>query len=295
MQKILLIGKTGQLGSEIIKDAKSFNFEVVGFSRNQLNINDESQVQAKIEQIKPDIIINTAACQVMLQCETDPCQAFQTNFLAVKNLAEQCRKNKIILVTISTDYVFAGRQNRPNEEADQTEPLQIYGLSKLAGEYAALALYSEGVYIIRTCGIYGGLFGSPDKGNFVLNMLKEADSKDLIEVSSDQIVSPTYAGDLSQAILKLLEIKAEPGVYHLVNEGFCSWHEFTQEIFKLANIKKELRGVDRGGYSGNAKRPRFSVLKNVKAKALGVSLPSWQTSLKTYINFLNNKKYESKI
>lgn len=286
---ILIIGKNGQLAQALLSRANSFDFDrVVAFNREELNVLDEVKLKEILTDIKPDIVINTSTMQVMSQCENDPYSAFKINFLAVKSLASLCKENKAILVTFSSDYVFSGRYNKLNEENDQTEPLQIYGLSKLAGEYAALTVYPEGTYVIRTCGLYGGLLGSPDKGNFVLNIIKEADSKDLIEVSSDQVVSPTYAGDLSEAILKLLEIKAEPGVYHLVNDGFCSWYEFTQEIFKLVNIKKELRGVNRGGFSGSSNRPRFSALKNVKAEALGVLLPTWQEGLKKYIEFLKS-------
>jgi len=286
---ILIIGKNGQLAQALLSQASSFDFnKIVAFNREELNVLDEVKLKEVLADIKPDIVVNTSTMQVMSQCENDPYGAFKINFLAVKNLANLCKENKAILVTFSSDYVFSGRQDRLNEEIDKTEPLQMYGLSKLAGEYAVLTVYPEGTYVIRTCGLYGGLFGSPDKGNFVLNMIKEAQAKDLIEVSSDQIVSPTFADDLSKAVLKLLDLKAEPGIYHLINEGSCSWYEFTQEIFKLANIKKELRGVDRGGFSGNSNRPKFSALKNVKAKALGVSLPTWQQGLKTYIDFLKD-------
>jgi len=163
----------------------------------------------------------------------------------------------------------------------------MYGLSKLAGEYAALNLYSEGTFLIRTCGLFGGKIGSPEKkGNFVLNIMKEARDEEIIEVSSEQIISPTYAGDLSKATLKLLKKEAAPGIYHLVNEGFCSWADFTKEIFKLAGIKTEVVPVDRGGESGGVRRPKFSVLENKKAKALGIELPSWQEGLKSYFEFL---------
>ena len=213
----------------------------------------------------------------------------EVNFLAVQNLANLCKKNNITFVTYSTDYVFDGEKGGAYIETDMPHPLQVYGFSKLAGEYAALSIYPSGSLVIRTCGVYGGKEGSRQKGgNFVLNILKEAQNKEIVEVSSEQIVSPTYVGDLGRATLKLLGRKATLGIYHLVNEGCCSWYEFTKEIFQLAEITTMLVPVDRSGVSGAMKRPRFSVLKNTRAKALGVELPSWKEGLSSYFNFLNS-------
>ena len=175
----------------------------------------------------------------------------------------------------------------PYNEDDIPNPLQIYGLSKLAGEYAAINVFPEKTVVIRTCGVYGGKTGSPEKGgNFVLNIIKEAQNKETIEISVEQIVTPTYAGDLSKATLKLLKSKAYPGTYHLVNEGYCSWYEFAKEIFRLNKINKELKPVDRGGTDGKIKRPKFSALNNTKAKELGIELPAWQEGLKSYFDLL---------
>ncbi|OGZ62621.1 MAG: dTDP-4-dehydrorhamnose reductase [Candidatus Staskawiczbacteria bacterium RIFCSPHIGHO2_01_FULL_34_27] len=288
MKKVLLIGKTGQLGSEIMKDAFSFGFEIVGFEQEELDVTDHLQVKEKIEKIKPDIVINTSAYQIIPMCEKNPLLAMAVNFIAAQNLARICQENNTIFVTYSSDYVFDGTKGVPNEEDDAPNPLQMYGMSKLAGEYAALHIHSGGAFVIRTCGLYGGKKGSPEKGNFVLNIIKEAEGKEVIEVSCEQIVSPTYAGDLSRATLKLLTSKAKPGIYHLVNEGMCNWYEFTKEIFKLAGVKKELKPVDRSGFDGSVKRPKFSALKNTKARDLGITLPSWQEGLKSYFNFLDN-------
>lgn len=286
--KILIIGKNGQLAQALLSQARLFDFtDISAFDRTELDVLDLGKLTHTISTLKPDIVINTSALQVMLQCESNPSEAFHINFLAVRNLAALCKAQQSLLVTFSTDYVFAGADNKLNSETDPTKPLQIYGLSKLAGEYAALYHYPEGVYVIRTCGLYGGLAGSPAKGNFVLNILLESEEdKPLIEVSSEQVVSPTYAPDLATAVFALLRSGAQRGLYHLVNEGSCSWYEFTREIFNLAGVTKELRPINRGGHSGNANRPAFSALANTKAKALGITLPSWQDGLKAYIEFL---------
>ncbi len=295
MEKILLIGKTGQLGSEIMKDVSSFGFEITGLEKEELDVTNESQVKEKIEKIKPDILINTSAYHIVSKCEENPLAAMAVNFIAVRDLAKICKKKNIIFITYSTDYVFDGEKGTPYEEGDLPNPLQMYGLSKLAGEYAALDLYPQGTFVIRTCGLFGGKKGSPEKGgNFVLNIIKEAQDKEIVEVSCEQIISPTYAGDLSKATLKLLNSKAEPGIYHFVNEGHCSWGEFTQEIFTLAKINTKVKLIDRGGLSGGLKRPKFSALKNTKAKAKNIELPSWQEGLKSYFSFLNHCENESK-
>ncbi len=290
MTKILLIGKTGQLGSALIKNASFFNFELISFDRNELDVTNESQVKEKLENVRPDVLVNASAYHVVPKCEENPLEAMAVNFVAVGRMAKFCKKQGIKFITYSTDYVFDGEKNQPYEENDKPNPLQIYGISKLAGEYAALNFYPEGAYVIRTCGLYGGEKGSPEKGgNFVLNILKEVKDKDVIEVSLEQFATPTYAEDLSKATLKLLNSEARPGIYHLVNEGYCSWYEFAQEIFNLAKINKKINPVDRKGMSGEMRRPKFSVLKNTKARALGIELPSWQEGLKSYFNFLNSK------
>jgi len=295
MKKILLIGKSGQLGSQIVKDAASFNFDVASFGREVLDVTNETQIKQTVYAVKPDILINTSAYHVVPKCEENPAMAMAVNFMAVRNLARICKQENIVFVTYSTDYVFDGEKDAAYEEDDQPNPLQIYGLSKLAGEDAALSVYPTGSLVIRTCGVYGGEKGSPDRnGNFVLNIIKEAQGRANIEVSCEQIVIPTYAGDLSHATLKLLKQNVMPGRYHLVNEGHCSWSEFAVEIFKRAGVDAEVMPVDRGCMSGKMKRPRFSVLKNTKAKALGIELPSWQDGLDSYFKFLNECKNESK-
>lgn len=288
-KKILLIGKTGQLGREIMKDAFSFGFEIVGFEQEELDVTNYLQVKEKIEKIKPNIVINTSAYHVVSMCQENPMMAMAVNFIAVLNLASICKENNIIFITYSSDYVFDGTKKISYKEDDAPNPLQMYGMSKLAGEYAALHAYPNGVFIIRTCGLYGGKIGSSQKGNFVLNIIKEAGDKEVVEVSVDRMASPTYAGNLSKATLTLLNSKAKFGIYHLINEGECSWYEFTQEIFKLAGVTKKLKPINRGDVDGKIKRPKFSALKNTKALALGIQLPSWQEGLVDYFNFLKNE------
>jgi len=133
MKKILLIGKTGQLGTEIMKDAFSFGFEIVGFKKEELDVTNELQIKEKIKKIKPDILINTSAYNAVSMCERNPLPAMAVNFIAVQNLTRICKKNNIIFITYSTDYVFDGKMGRLYEDDDAPNPLQAYGISKPAG------------------------------------------------------------------------------------------------------------------------------------------------------------------
>jgi len=288
--KILLIGKNGQLGGEIISEARCFGFEIVGTDRKEVDVTDKFQIRNIINTTKPDILINATAYNLVGIAESRPGEAIAVNSIAVGNIARACKDNNIKFITYSTDYVFDGKMGSPYGESDIPNPLQVYGSSKLAGENAVTSYYPDNSFIIRTCGIFGGLKGSPGKGNFVLSIIKEASQPGVLEVSSEQIVNPTYAVDLSKATFKLLKEKAKPGTYHLASEGYCSWYEFTKEIIKLTGIDKEVRPLDRGGFSGGVYRPKFSALKNTKAKALGVELPSWQEGLRSYFNYLNYTK-----
>jgi dTDP-4-dehydrorhamnose reductase len=162
----------------------------------------------------------------------------------------------------------------------------MYGISKLAGEFSALQ-YCQKSIVIRSAYIYGGQSGSRSKkGNFVLTMLKQTDGKDSLEVSSEQIVSPTYAADLAKATFQLLKVKSSKGAYHLVNSGKCSLAEFTEEIVKIKKRNTKIIPVDRGGMAGSLHRPTYSALKNTRAKESGVTLPAWKDALKRYINSL---------
>ncbi len=285
--KILLIGKNGQLGAEIHKQSEQLRYEIHAFGREELDIADSVKVKSTIEKLKPDVVINASAFHVVPQCEDEPEQAFLVNAIALKPIAEICSQKNIKFVTFSTDYVFDGLKGSTYEEDDKPSPVQIYGISKAAGEYIALA-YCPTSVVIRSSGVYGGKEGSRSKkGNFALNILKQAEKEKTIEVASEQIVNPTYSADLAQATLELLTHKNISGIYHLANEGYCSWAEFASEIIKIKGLRTKIIPVDKKGMAGSLKRPLFSALKNTSAASLGVKLPSWQDALRRYIITLN--------
>lgn len=282
--KILLIGKNGQLGMALEEQAKKLNLAVLSYGREDLDITDYDKVNKEIAANKPDVVINASAFHVVPECENYPDKAFAINASSLKNLAEVCERTGSVLVHYSTDYVFDGLKGIQYEESDKPNPLQVYGISKVSGESFILNYLQKGI-VIRTCGVYGGQSGSRSKkGNFVLNILKQVVGKEELEVSSEQIVNPTYAVDLAEATLQLIQKKDAKGIYHLVNEGYCSWAEFAQCIVEYKKIKTKIIPVDRGGKAGILKRPLFSALKNTRAKQLRIVLPPWQQGLYRYLD-----------
>jgi len=284
--KVLLIGKNGQLGSEIDKQVRK-KFDIVSFGHDELDITNYDAISKSIEKHAPDVVINASAYHVVAECEANPDRAFLVNAVALKYLSDICDKNSIRLIHYSTDYVFDGTKNAPYFEDDIPTPLQVYGISKYAGEQIVLQ-YASNPIVIRTCGVYGGKSGSrAKKGNFVLTILKQTGGKKKLEVSSEQIVSPTYAADLARATFDLIGNKDAKGIYHLVNKGYCSWAEFAKEIMLCKGIDTKIIPVDRGGMVGTLRRPLFSALKNTRAASLGIILPPWQDAIKRYIQTIS--------
>lgn len=281
--KILLIGGTGQLGSDLIKNSRGH--QIFAPSRAKLDLERSELIDTVVRDVRPDWVVNAAAFHNVPFCEDEPERAFRINCVAVRDLALTCRAQDARLMTFSTDYVFGGEQQKPYYEGHCPGPLQIYGISKFAGERAALAVAPEQAVVIRTCGLYGEKGAGSKGGNFVDKRVKDGALGAPLEMSCDQIVAPTSTDDLSKAVLMLLErANLITGIYHLVNEGECSWYEFTREIFSICGFDTELRPVDREGRTGTIRRPLYSVLANGRARAVGVTMPHWKDALKRYLN-----------
>lgn len=280
--KILLIGKTGQLGGDIIRNNPGH--EIYAPERNVLDVTLKSAFDALVADFQPDVVINTAAFHNVPLCEVDVERAFRVNCAAVRDMAVTCRKAGVLFVTFSTDYVFGGEKRTPYLEDDKPQPLQMYGISRVAGEYAAMATAPENSIIIRTCGLYGRTGAQSKGGNFVDKRVMDARTHSTLEMGCDQVISPTSTDDLSRAVLRLIEHpQTLPGIYHLVNEGECTWYEFTKAIYEISGFSVTVKPVDRGGLSGEMRRPFYSVLANAKAKALGIEMPAWRDALERYL------------
>lgn len=293
--KLLIIGKNGQLGNSLIYKSLSLNYTIIAPPRNELDI---TKVKSNhkflnlLKDNKPDFVINTAAYNNVVECESNLLYSFDVNCFAVKNMAEITNELNIPFITFSTDYVFDGKTQNPYIESDSPHPINMYGISKLAGEYACLKY--ENSVVIRTCGLYGTNSTSTKggRGNFIDNRVNDSKLNKSIQVGYDQTVSPTFVDDLSNAILQLIEHPIKKyNLYHLVNEGYCTWYELTCETYKILDIKTEVIPINRCGIDGKIRRPLFSALRNKRAKELGITLPHWKDALRRYLEI----KYYSKL
>jgi len=280
--KILLIGATGQLGGDLLRNNPGH--DIVAPARADLDLTRPEQLAEFVRSGKPELVMNCAAFHNVPLCEEQPAQAFAVNCVAVRNLAAVCAETGAWLVTFSSDYVFGDEKTTPRLESDPPAPLQIYGISRLAGEHAALATAPGRAVVIRTCGLYGRSGAKSKGGNFVDGRVADARAGKRIEMASEQVVAPTSTSDLSRALYSLIaHPKLASGIYHLVNEGQCSWYELTCAIVEILGARAEVVPVNRGGRSGNMRRPLHSVLANTRARALGITLQPWRDALETYL------------
>ena len=286
--KLLVLGKNGQLGQELEKEAKKREYEVLSLGHGEIDATNYQTLKTLLEKEKPDFLINATAYNLVREADNEFAKAFELNCFAPFYMASICKNKGAKFVTYSTDYVFDGKKGQAYKENDQKSPLQIYGLSKACGETSILHVYLKGSLIIRTCAVYGGREGSRAKGgNIVLTILKQAREKEYLEMSYDQTVNPTYSKDLAKGTFDLINKDPEPGIYHLASEGQCNWYEFASECLKIIGSNKEIRKIEASKIDPNLKRPTFTALANTRAKALGVRLPTWQESLQSYIKDFN--------
>ncbi len=280
--RILLIGATGQLGGDLLRNNSGHTIDAPG--RDVIDLAKPEQAGSYIRASLPEIVINCAAFHNVPLCEDEPERAFRINCVAVRDLAVVCNEIGAWLVTFSSDYVFSGDKRTPYLEEDLPGPLQIYGMTRLAGEHAAISTAPDRAIVIRTCGLYGITGAASKGGNFVDKCVAMARNKTHFDMGCDQTVTPTSTQSLSRAVLSLIgSPQIRPGIYHLVNEGVCTWYEFAVAIVDLLGLKTEVRPVDRAGRSGTVRRPIYSVMANNKALSMGIALPFWHSALATYV------------
>ncbi len=279
--KIAIIGADGQLGSDLLKVIpKEF---IVPLTIKDIDITSESSCLNTLSKISADSVVNTAAYHRVDDCEENDVEAYKVNSHGAKNLALACRKTNSSLLHISTDYVFDGDKMSPYTEGDIPNPKTAYGISKLAGEAFVRYLWTKH-FVIRTSGLYGvaGCLGKGG-GNFVENMIKKGKQGDDIKVVSDEIITPTYTLHLAKNIYELLKTE-HYGLYHITNNGECSWWEYAVKIFELLNMKVEVKKTVASEFKAKAHRPKYSVLENSNLKKIGLDLmPDWKDSLKEYL------------
>jgi len=281
--KILLIGADGQLGSDILEVGQSQGREMVPImGPEELEVADADAVSRAISEARPDVVINTAARCDVDACEADAARAFEVNALGARNAARSCQDCGARLVHISTDYVFSGEKGSAYFEDDAPGPVNLYGVSKLAGEFLVSA-GCENSLIVRSSGLFG-VRGSREKGgNFIETMVRLSSERAELKGVSDQFLSPTYTRDLAQAILQFAA-KDTCGVAHVCNEGECSWMEWAEVIFRLLSRTIDLQPVSMDEFPSVARRPRHTALKSRLIPEIGVDpLPPWQDAVERYL------------
>ena len=284
MRNVLVTGSNGQLASCIKDLAKQYeDLDFIYTDYKELDICDLNQVNTFFKSNKKiDYCINCAAYTAVDKAESDVEKAFEINANGAKNLAIACSEFDAILIQISTDFVFDGEKNEPYTETDVAKPISVYGASKLQGEIE-IKQTLETYFILRTSWLY-----SEHGVNFMKTMLRLAETRDEISVVSDQIGTPTYAGDLADVILKIISSKnTNFGLYHYSNEGVASWYDFAKTIFEASNLKIKLNAIKTEAYPTPAKRPFYSVMDKEKIKtSLGVETPHWRDGLVRAIKHL---------
>ncbi|WP_213190451.1 dTDP-4-dehydrorhamnose reductase [Cloacibacterium caeni] len=285
MKKILVTGANGQLGQCLQKISSQFEeFEFIFTDSETLDITNKEEVNDFFWQNAPDFCINAAAYTAVDLAETDIEKAFLVNADGTENLAEACAENNAQFIHVSTDYVFDGENNLAYTEEDFTNPLGVYGASKLAGDELALEVNPCSV-ILRTSWVYSE-FGK----NFVKTMLSLFATKEELNIVADQFGQPTNANDLAEAIMKIIKSeKITPGIFNFSNLGRISWFDFAEKIAELSEAKIKLNAIETSQYPTPAKRPKNSVLDLGKiSKTYAVPLKPWEESIEDCVQILQN-------
>ncbi len=294
MSSILVIGARGQVGKEIQHLANKYPiFSFVFKDKEELDITDKKAVMEDFDNNDYAYCINCAAYTAVDKAESDVKIATAVNVDGAKFLAMACRKSGIPMIHFSTDYVYHSKNNAPFKETDKTSPKSVYAKTKLKGEKAAQKANPD-TMIIRTSWVYSS-FGH----NFVKTMLRLGEERDALGIVFDQIGSPTYARDLADAVLSILnkvergqlDVNFLRGIYHYSNEGVCSWYDFAQAIFEMEGIECNVKPIESIEYPTPAPRPPFSVLNKNKFKnVFGMEISHWRDSLIKCLQSMTEKE-----
>lgn len=285
--KIALIGASGQLGTDFKKIIPPDRLIELNYPR--FDITKKNEVKIELEALRPAIVINTAAYNLVDRAEEFPEEALAVNYFGVENLAAVCRSIDATLLHYSTDYVFGGNVARttPYSEDDLPEPLNQYGLSKLKGELAVRKNLSR-YFVIRTSGLFGEAGSAGKGGNFIESILKKYETGENLSIVNNQVLTPTYTLDLAKNSWELLTTQ-HYGLYHVTSEGQCSWSDFARAVFRHLDMPARIIPVKTDEYKSPARRPHYSVLENKHLNEIGLNLMRhWEATIPDY---LREKKY----
>jgi dTDP-4-dehydrorhamnose reductase len=284
--KTLIIGANGQLGTDL---RCCFTDDVIALTHADLEIANANDVVGLLREVRPSVVLNTAAFHHTPRCEEQPAKAYEVNAVGAINLAKACELVDAVLVHVSTDYVFDGTKSSPYVETDPVCPLSVYGLSKAAGE-VAVATYCPKHYVVRTCGLYGRVPCRAKGDNFITKIRRLAQDRGEVMVVNDEIATPTWTFSLARQIRRLCDADSvRYGVVHASNGGQCSWYEFTEAIFRLTGTTAGLKPVSVTASPVDIRRPRYSVLDNRALKDAGADvMESWQDALAGYLKSIES-------
>lgn len=286
--RIAITGADGQLGTDLGALLRLRGIETAELKQPQFELLDRAGMSSQLARLKPAAILNTAAYVAVEEAEDDPESAFKVNAVGTRNISIIARELGCWLVHFSTDYVFDGRKASPYHEEDLPRPLNVYGNSKLAGEYFVRAL-AQKYLIVRSAGLYGAAGPRGKAGNFVDTVIARAKAGEPVGAVVDQVTAPTYTRDLAEATVLLLERvsaggEALSGAYHITNSGSCSWHEFASTAIKLAGLTARVAPVTSAQYGAKASRPARVILANQRLQELGIRQPRpWSEALPAYL------------
>lgn len=277
MNNILVTGSTGQLGSDVVKELLKRGYSTLSPNRSEFNLCSEDSIRNYILNSNCEAIVHCAAYTQVDKAEDEKDLCIKINATATKHIVKCAKILDIPMIYISTDYVFDGTKDGEYTENDETNPINIYGESKLAGEKYVQEILDK-YYIVRTSWVF-----NINGKNFIETMLRLSKANNQLSIVNDQIGSPTYTKDLSRLLVDMLET-SKYGLYHATNERYCSWYEFADTIFKLANINIDIKAINSNEYASRAKRPLNSKLSKDKLIEYGFKpLPHWEDALKDYL------------
>jgi dTDP-4-dehydrorhamnose reductase len=289
--KIVIIGSGGRLGAALMREYQN-KFELIGFDHQALDLGDAVQLRNKIGPLDVDLVINCAALTNVDYCETHRDEAFQINAEAPRLLAEICRDKNAKLIHFSTDYVFDGEKREAYTEEDRTEPISVYGESKLQGEKNVLAAEDQHL-VVRVSWVFG-----PDRPSFIDAIIKRARESEQVDAITDKFAAPTFTRDVAEALPKLFDVDVARGILHFTNTGECSWQQYGQwalDCCRQSGVELKAQHVAPLKLSDMknfiARRPVYSVLSTAKYEALtGTSPRTWREAVADYIKRFYSKK-----
>lgn len=286
--RVLVLGATGQLGSDVVDAFEAAGHSTVGLGHDDVDVTDVAAVSAAVQDARPSVVVNTTAFHNLDRCEEEPATAYAVNATGASHVAAAAQAQGARLIHISTDYVFDGEQTTPYREDDLPGPLNVYGASKLVGEYLVRSA-CERSFVVRTSGLYGPRPCRAKGGlNFPRLMLKLAAEKGELTVVTDELVGPTYTPDLARQLVALAATDGY-GVVHASGVGVVSWHGFALETLRLGGLSEvPVHEATATTMVRKVRRPSYSVLAQRRLEDMGIlSIRPWQEALAEYVASLD--------